>query len=198
MIVTSDHGENFGEGGLITHGLSLDDRLLHVPFVAAGPGVPTELTSLGALPRHLAKLGGVSGHPYADDEMPPDGFAAAQFEPFADHGDAETIAALEAMGLQDAIDAFTTPAEMAALGRLKLVRCGGSEAIYDLENDPLEETPLDPSTLSGGQVEDLKALRAVISHPAVGTRSAARGPVTAESGEQMHELEERMKLLGYM
>jgi len=38
VIVTSDHGENFGEGGLIGHGFSLDERLVHVPFVASGPG----------------------------------------------------------------------------------------------------------------------------------------------------------------
>ena len=38
LIVTADHGENFGEGGLIAHGLSLDNRLLHVPFVVAGSG----------------------------------------------------------------------------------------------------------------------------------------------------------------
>ena len=38
VIVTSDHGENFGEGGLMAHAFSLDERLMHVPLVAAGPG----------------------------------------------------------------------------------------------------------------------------------------------------------------
>src|SRR5207248_3532563 len=37
VIITSDHGENFGEGGLITHAFSLDDRLIRVPPTAAGP-----------------------------------------------------------------------------------------------------------------------------------------------------------------
>src|SRR3712207_7990899 len=35
VILTSDHGENFGEGELICHAYSLDDRLIHVPFIAA-------------------------------------------------------------------------------------------------------------------------------------------------------------------
>ena len=38
VIVTSDHGENFGDGGLMGHAFSLDQRLLRVPLVIAGPG----------------------------------------------------------------------------------------------------------------------------------------------------------------
>ena len=38
VVVTSDHGENFGESGLMAHAFSLDERLTHVPLVAAGPG----------------------------------------------------------------------------------------------------------------------------------------------------------------
>ena len=37
VIVCSDHGENFGEGGLVGHAFSLDDRLTRVPFVVGGP-----------------------------------------------------------------------------------------------------------------------------------------------------------------
>ena len=31
VVVTSDHGENFGEGGLCGHSFSLDDRSIRVP-----------------------------------------------------------------------------------------------------------------------------------------------------------------------
>ena len=57
VIVTSDHGENFGEGGLMGHAFSLDQRLLHVPLVIAGPGAPADdpgIVSLAALPRMIA------------------------------------------------------------------------------------------------------------------------------------------------
>ena len=53
VIVTSDHGENFGEGGLMAHAFSLDERLIRVPFVASdpefdpGPG-PRSLIELAA------------------------------------------------------------------------------------------------------------------------------------------------------
>src|SRR5207244_1813506 len=37
VIITSDHGENLGEGRRFGHAFSLDNRLLHVPLVSAGP-----------------------------------------------------------------------------------------------------------------------------------------------------------------
>jgi arylsulfatase A-like enzyme len=39
LVVTSDHGEYFGEHGLYDHGRTLHRELLEVPLVAAGPGV---------------------------------------------------------------------------------------------------------------------------------------------------------------
>ncbi|MBW2316370.1 MAG: sulfatase-like hydrolase/transferase [Deltaproteobacteria bacterium] len=38
--VTSDHGESLGEHGETSHGLTLYDGALRVPFVLSGPGVP--------------------------------------------------------------------------------------------------------------------------------------------------------------
>ena len=83
VIVTSDHGENFGDGGLMGHAFSLDQRLLHVPLVIAGPGAPGAdpgVVSLAALPRMIASALGSDAHPWADG-LPPDGVAVAQFEP---------------------------------------------------------------------------------------------------------------------
>ena len=37
VLATSDHGENFGENGLMAHAYSLDQRLIRVPFAPAGP-----------------------------------------------------------------------------------------------------------------------------------------------------------------
>jgi hypothetical protein len=39
VIVTSDHGENFGEHGLIEYQFRLYDTLLHVPLIVRYPGV---------------------------------------------------------------------------------------------------------------------------------------------------------------
>jgi arylsulfatase A-like enzyme len=38
LVVTSDHGENLGEEGLLDHKLSVSDALLHVPLVLHRPG----------------------------------------------------------------------------------------------------------------------------------------------------------------
>ncbi len=52
LLFTSDHGEHFGEHGLMEHANSLYDPLLRVPFVLWGSGVaPRELP-----PAHLADV----------------------------------------------------------------------------------------------------------------------------------------------
>jgi arylsulfatase A-like enzyme len=66
IVVTSDHGENLGEDHLIGHQASLDDRLLHVPLVFAGPGAPALPSDKGVFPLTgvpwvLAQAGGVHG-----------------------------------------------------------------------------------------------------------------------------------------
>lgn len=43
VVVTSDHGEGFGEHGHFQHGNTLFEELLRVPLVLAGPGVPEGL-----------------------------------------------------------------------------------------------------------------------------------------------------------
>jgi len=43
FIVTSDHGEAFGEHGLYDHGLNLYREALHVPLIIFGPGIPRGL-----------------------------------------------------------------------------------------------------------------------------------------------------------
>ncbi|MBC8329224.1 MAG: sulfatase-like hydrolase/transferase [Planctomycetes bacterium] len=40
VLLTGDHGEHFGEHGLMKHGNSLYEELLRVPFILTGPGVP--------------------------------------------------------------------------------------------------------------------------------------------------------------
>ena len=55
MIVTSDHGEQFGEHGLIEHGNSLYWPVLHVPLVISFPGRVPEGQSV-AEPVSLADL----------------------------------------------------------------------------------------------------------------------------------------------
>ncbi|HEU5219838.1 MAG TPA: sulfatase-like hydrolase/transferase, partial [Gemmatimonadales bacterium] len=65
VIITSDHGELFGEHGVISHGNSLFLPVLHVPLLLIAPGrvpggvrVPS-LASLRDLPATLLDLAGI-------------------------------------------------------------------------------------------------------------------------------------------
>jgi arylsulfatase A-like enzyme len=46
VIVTGDHGESFGEGGIVGHGLSVREPSVRVPLALWGPGIPTEVETL--------------------------------------------------------------------------------------------------------------------------------------------------------
>jgi arylsulfatase A-like enzyme len=197
VIVTSDHGENFGEGGLLTHALSLDNRLIHVPFVAAGPGVDgVAMSSLAELPRVIGEVAGVQGHPWQDGPLP--GVGVAQFDPPTSADDPRAIETIERWELGDeAMARLTTPLTCAVAGDLKLMRRGEREELYDLAADPLELTPQPPQS---GDAQSVAELRAALNHPAVAGRraeedSAATG---AASEDELRDIEERMRLLGYM
>jgi len=65
VIITSDHGEQFGEHGLMTHGNSLYRQLVHVPLVLSFPsrvpvgGIVREPVSLVDLPATVIDLVGM-------------------------------------------------------------------------------------------------------------------------------------------
>jgi arylsulfatase A-like enzyme len=200
VVVTSDHGENFGEGGLVAHGLSLDNRLVHVPFIAAGPGADgLSFRSLAELPRVLADVAGVDGHPW--DEPFPAGFGVAQFDTPADADDPRVAEAVERWGLgEDAFRRFTEPLTCAVAGDLKLLRRGEAEELYDLGRDPLEVSPLSPADVAPERAPDVAALREALEHPAVSAvrSQAPTATAAAPSPKELREIEDRMKLLGYM
>jgi arylsulfatase A-like enzyme len=197
VIVTADHGENLGEGGLITHALSLDERLIHVPFVAAGPGAPDpgELLSLAVVPRLVAAAAGIDG-PWAAEELPA-GVALAQQVAQLEPGDPRIEIARREWSMQDdALARFQVPLAAATDGRWKLLSRGGDLELYDLGADLLEERPLPPEEGPAAVVEHL---RSALGHPAM---REARG-AGAERGDratdaERADIEERMRLLGYL
>jgi arylsulfatase A-like enzyme len=201
VIVFSDHGENFGEGGLLAHALSLDNRLIHVPFVAAGPGAQgADINCLASLPALVAESVGLEEHPWHD--MPPAGVGVAQFDPPTDPGDPRAAEAAKRWGLGDeAVRRLTTPLTCAVAGNLKLVQNGDREEVYDLTSDPLELAPLLPANLDPARNDELEALRDVLRHPAVTSQRSEESSTEAAgapSPEELRDIEERMKLLGYM
>ena len=64
VVVTSDHGENFGWRGLLGHGQDLNDDLVRIPLIARGPALPegrrdaTPVSLIDVLPSLLSWTGG--------------------------------------------------------------------------------------------------------------------------------------------
>ncbi|MBA3300161.1 MAG: sulfatase [Thermoleophilaceae bacterium] len=197
VIVTSDHGENLGENRLFGHAFSLDERLTHVPFVAAGPGAPREeaAVSLADLPRMVVEAAGLEDHPYAATPAPP----VAQFDPPgpADHPRVQKFVRDLDLG-EEGLERLTAVLTSASDGHRKVVLRDGRELLYDLDADPLEGSPLDPSSVS----DDFGRLRAAIEEagraPAAPVAAGAPPAVPDASPEELAELERQMKLLGYM
>lgn len=199
VIVTSDHGENLGEGGLISHGLSLDERLIGVPFIASQAGVRS-IASLADLPRLVAEHAGIEEHPWHDG--PPAGIGFAQFDPASGPEDEAGNRFLTSIGLGEVLDEITRPLTCAVSGGLKVVRRGDREELFDLATDPLELAPVTERSFLTAAPErgaQLATLRGALEHPAL-TATGGPGEPAAPSASEAErlELEQRMKLLGYM
>ena len=70
VIITSDHGEQFGEHGVFNHGFSLYAQEVHVPLLIISPAAPpgctvSEPVSLRDLPATVVDLLGLgAGSPF--------------------------------------------------------------------------------------------------------------------------------------
>ena len=203
VVVTSDHGENLGESGRVAHALCLDDRLIRVPLVVAGPGVrvPAGAMSLASLPSLVAVAAGLPEDPWSTPSVPA-GVGLAQFDPPLARTDIRFEELRQQLGLDDyAVWRMTTPSTCATDGALKLVMEGDEEWVYDLTVDPDEVAPvhIDGRTaLTFG--ERLPRLRAAARSARAGSRgsvSAMPSPAGAEVPVD-DEMAERMRLLGYL
>jgi arylsulfatase A-like enzyme len=200
VIATADHGENLGEGGLVAHGLSLDNRLIHVPLVFAGPAAEAAIpSSLAGLPRFVAESAGIADHPWAADELPA-GVGIAQHDPPVEPDDPRVESIFRGRwGFDDAaVRLLTTPLTCAVSGNRKLLVRDGRELWIDLDRDPLELAPVDVGTVPA-EHERLAKLRAALAHPAMTASQPFRaGGGSSATSAETADLEERMRLLGYL
>ena len=194
VLICSDHGENFGEGGLLAHAYSLDERLLHVPFIAAGPNAPSEMTSLVELPRVIADAVQLDDHPW-DREHP--AAAVAQFDPPGeDPDDPRKLEAVKAWGAgPEALEKLSMTMECAVRDGTKLWRRGDTLELYDLREDPLEERPRIVSR-SDAPPDLLAAIENQAAGPVV--TAAAQTEAPTASPEELARIEEQMRTLGYL
>jgi arylsulfatase A-like enzyme len=201
VIVTADHGESFGERGLLAHGFALGEWLIHVPLVIAGPGAPSDsgtgAFSLAGLARLLAEAAGVREHPFSES-WPPDGIALAQHDPMAGPSDPKVRAFVDRWGIdEEGVQRLTASMASATDGRFKLLRGSDEEErLYDLGADPDERSPLASS--DAGDVRD--KLAAALDRAAFASSAAAvsGAPPPVRDAEELAKIERQMKLLGYL
>jgi arylsulfatase A-like enzyme len=153
FIVTSDHGENIGEHGLMDHQYALYDTLLHVPlYVHGGPFednvredlvqlidiAPTILDTLNIdAPEARDQFQGVSFHPDADQSR--EYITAEYMAPQPSMNALET----KIDDLPDHVYRYDRSLRAIRTDQYKYIRgSDGSHELYDIRDDPSEQTNL--------------------------------------------------------
>jgi arylsulfatase A-like enzyme len=201
VIVCADHGENFGVGGLVGHGLSLDDRLLHVPLVVSGPGLGAfeGMRSLVEIPARIARATGIQAHPWPDQL--PTGLPVAQWDPFKLAPERLEELMLEWDLDQQMANRLTSPLTCAVTGQLKLVRGAEAtdESLFDLDADPLELAPIrGEQAILARAGSMLQPLRDAVNHPLTQAAAVPSAQADEVPADELAEIERRMRLMGYM
>jgi arylsulfatase A-like enzyme len=147
VIVTSDHGEQFGEHGLMGHANSLYLPLLHVPLVVsfpsrvpAGRRVPEPVT-LRDIPATVVDLVGFEGKPH---------FPGHSLAPYwsTGHDPGRSAAALlsevsQSINLAAWLPSMKGDMKSLVMDGMHYIKNGdGREELYDFESDPAEERDL--------------------------------------------------------
>lgn len=140
VVITSDHGEEFGEHGIFGHGQRLYSQVLHVPLLIIGPGrVPAGRrvatpVSLMCLPSTLADLLGLSrSSPF------PGASLARYWDGRGTNGGAREPLVLSEIDDDDGRRREGPPARaIVSEGKVYIRADGEREEMYDLCNDPAE------------------------------------------------------------
>lgn len=141
VIITSDHGEQFGTHGLQAHGNSLYTPLILVPLVVLGPTVPPGVTirepaSLRDLARTMLDFAG------ATDAIIPGGPLPRFW-----NGDspADELVVSELLAAESSIVSPVSLRSAIYRSFHRIVDEGGGDELYDYDADPWEGRPLDPA-----------------------------------------------------
>jgi arylsulfatase A-like enzyme len=147
VIITSDHGEQFGEHGLMGHGNSLYRPLLHVPLVVSFPSrvpaghhvhEPVTLRDIPSTVIELIKFEGKSHFP---------GNSLARY--WSDGNDLGKSAAAalsevsQSINLAEWLPSMKGDMKSLVMNGMHYIQNGdGREELYDFENDPAEARDL--------------------------------------------------------
>ncbi|MGH7787269.1 MAG: sulfatase [Candidatus Binatia bacterium] len=143
VVVTADHGEEFGEHGRVLHGSTLYEPAIRVPLLVSGSGiaagrvVPEPVSLIDVAPT----LSALAGLPPAPTFMGRSLVAAlAAGDPPSRHAPAAPVVS-ELQPTGEGIDARLHDAAVVGGSRKLLRRVGGGIEPYDLAGDPTESRP---------------------------------------------------------
>ena len=185
IVVTSDHGEQFGEHGLTNHGNSLYLPLLHVPLVIVPPAplravyVPrrdARAVSLRDLPATILDVLGID-----DGGVLPGRSLLATGGAVPDSSAASDVV-VSALTPEEGEDPEgpMTPGEAVSIisGGLQYIRYGsGAEELYDLSRDRVQATNLAASPSRAAALRQMRErLEAVMAAPAGVLARGSRQP----------------------
>ena len=179
VLVLADHGESLGEHGEDTHGIFVSDATLRVPFLLAGPGVPS-----GVVAPTVAR--GIDVAPTLLDYA---GLPARTMEGrslrAAASGQQVGDEPAYAESLHPQLQYGWAPLHAWRTAKLKLIEAPRAE-LYDLQTDPAEahdQSAADPSRL--------ESLRRALQRAMATTTPDAAQAVDAATRE-------RLEALGYV
>lgn len=147
VIITSDHGEQFGEHGHFGHGLTLFDEETRVPLLLSLPGrvpagrvIKTPVT-LADLPATVLDLLGMS----ADSPFPGASLSSTWADAPANASPAysELLARIDAGAFQKNQDPANAWRSLVLDNYSLILRGDGHRMLYDLANDPGQTEDLD-------------------------------------------------------
>jgi len=160
VILTADHGEEFGEHGSFLHGRSLYWPVIHVPLVVWLPGGEPaglrvrEPVSIRSVPATAAEVAGLMEHPLPGRSL------ARAWNGAGSVGDTvlAELAREPAIPLEARAPVAKGDMKAVVLGSLHYIRNGdGTEELYDLDTDPWERDNL-IGRANEAAVEPLRAM----------------------------------------
>jgi arylsulfatase A-like enzyme len=218
VVVLSDHGEEFGEHGLLGHGAGIHEEVLHVPLMLRGPGIPAgrrvdaRVSHLDFLPTIL-ELAGVPGEPPGAGRSYASVLSGAEpadtaFEERPIFSEAWAEHAFRISGGRFERIAVDIPILVVRRGHRKLVRypvrAAGSgdtrsgtarEVWFDLQADPGETRP---RPADGPETQDLRALLDAYEQETRSTRDLLRGEGEGPGAPLDAQRREKLRALGYL
>jgi arylsulfatase A-like enzyme len=190
IVITADHGEEFGEHGVMLHGFTLYNTALRVPLIVVAPGtvpgrvVQEDVSLLDVAPTILELVGAPPAAPFEGRSLVPwmtEGVGTPH------HG--EVLSELEPLGDPD-LRAHTHA--LVSGHRKLLVNRNGFSVAYDVAQDPGElRARFVPQSGDGPDADLMQALDRLRAE-------LQRGAAVAQLRQPLDEAtKEKLRALGY-